>query len=1065
MISDADRFRELACRFAALDVPCQENAVVVDAAVVHRLLDQLNSLSLYGQTVVDHALGERLLEAGVTLVSSAPPPTDHLITKFSSLVVNLLKGQKLSNEALVVTLVEYHVTILRRHAAWVRPYVLSSLGAVLLSGANTAATGQSFLLKSLDELIGVDGLLLQLAGSADDVETRRCALKCLEHLALGWGNRLRKDGIRRSLAVFVENFRCGHSPPPDKIEHCTNLVSYLVGLRNIVIGLRMSDVAALGELLAVLKSLMFYGLLEYSGLPSVDCLYPSPLSQSHLADAVKANQPSSPGSKNSRNSRTKRWSASQRGRSGCDVESAYADDRAPRSSSGSRYQSSWTKAGNSETECWDAEVLRSLQSRVRLRAIAALTALFEVVNRKITFGYWSSFLPSDDVAGASAARGTLVCVFLKDPAPKVRCGALSLLKVMLEGSKQFLGLADDRDRCKAASFMALSQTLASMVRGLQRALILALVSETSTPVLTQVLLCVAALVQAVQIQRLAPDFVAKFARHLKPMIDHSESNVSVAALTAFGMIASVEPALPEVSNVLGDGHGGSWLIDVCADNVIRRGVRSTPLPVRIESLQVLAALARVHFALVRNRLSVVVGVVKSGLDDKDASVNLHSAKLLEEFGRSFASVSSDGASFQLVEEIYRSLLAVMSAPRDGLDNSVLLAKFCDCLSTMSADVISLLPVHQRILCKTSLLGLGRDEDRGVKAAAVRALGVFVLHESIREDCEFLADVLHVVIPAFTEDPSADVRSKAAWTIANVTDALVLGRECDGRSFLDQVIDDQLLLRLCTAVLHGTTPSSDGNDRVRSNTVRALGNLLRYFGSEHLLEVDFAEMARKSIEALHTSASTGANMKVRWNACYALGNAFRNRLLLKREDSDGLTTTTVTVSGDVLLALSVVAKECKNFKVRINAAAALAVPIQAESYDDCPMATIVGNLLVGLDNIQASMDFVEYQHRDNLVEQLCTSVCHLIGLLRPSDVDSVSSVVEAYVELLRCHLGRCVERRRGDADAGETKKPSEFVAIHDAAISHLAVLESTAFPSDSLEKLIGAFTVSRSSWID
>lgn len=58
-----------------------------------------------------------------------------------------------------------------------------------------------------------------------------------------------------------------------------------------------------------------------------------------------------------------------------------------------------------------------------------------------------------------------------------------------------------------------------------------------------------------------------------------------------------------------------------------------------------------------------------------------------------------------------------------------------------------------------------------QASSVRALGVFVLYPSLREDVLFVADTANKVLAAM-EDLRLIVRMRAAWSLANLSDALV-----------------------------------------------------------------------------------------------------------------------------------------------------------------------------------------------------------------------------------------------------------------------------------------------------
>ena len=74
--------------------------------------------------------------------------------------------------------------------------------------------------------------------------------------------------------------------------------------------------------------------------------------------------------------------------------------------------------------------------------------------------------------------------------------------------------------------------------------------------------------------------------------------------------------------------------------------------------------------------------------------------------------------------------------------------------------------------------------------------------------------------------------------------------------------------------------------------------------------------------------------------------------------------------DVHNALATVVRNCKNFKVRINAAMAFSVPVKRENFGSTQ--TFVGvwdSLLGGLQGSETVNDFMEYKYRDSLLEQV------------------------------------------------------------------------------------------------
>lgn len=69
-----------------------------------------------------------------------------------------------------------------------------------------------------------------------------------------------------------------------------------------------------------------------------------------------------------------------------------------------------------------------------------------------------------------------------------------------------------------------------------------------------------------------------------------------------------------------------------------------------------------------------------------------------------------------------------------------------------------------------LLGLSADPESLVRESAARTLGVFVLFPCQRSDVSFVADTANAVISCMQDE---HYKVKAAWAMANVSDALVL----------------------------------------------------------------------------------------------------------------------------------------------------------------------------------------------------------------------------------------------------------------------------------------------------
>ena len=67
-------------------------------------------------------------------------------------------------------------------------------------------------------------------------------------------------------------------------------------------------------------------------------------------------------------------------------------------------------------------------------------------------------------------------------------------------------------------------------------------------------------------------------------------------------------------------------------------------------------------------------------------------------------------------------------------------------------------------------------------------------------------------------------------------------------------------------------------------------------------------------------------------------------------------------------LTALTQECKNLKVRINAAVALRAPANRTQYGDY-YVPIWRGIMAAMENAANVDDFTEYKHKDNLIEQV------------------------------------------------------------------------------------------------
>ncbi|XP_018586040.2 HEAT repeat-containing protein 6 [Scleropages formosus] len=1055
---------------------------------------------------------------------------EHLVIKFCQLTHHLLNRlQVIVDEPSFDRLVSYSTRALAACSPWTHAEILQALAALVYGNGPKCQ-------KYLPDLLGRGGVLVRYSSpSQPDLELRRTAVHCLANLCLGLPGQPYLEESYRSVCfqTFLQILQAPRPPNVDDIVFCMLLQDALKGMQYYLNGAKGKLTAGehLGTLLAVLKKYMFFGLWGINlEMPTI--LYPTPLPQYEGVPAAKEDSPRDvpaqsrqPGNKKRKSRGRSKKAEPEAGHGEDDEEAQEAEVRqSPRKAGGGETHSHWSlgptyagrpssvaqreappslypswKRSSSDSEFSDPEggmqsKLRLYQARVRQGALHCFLAAVKCVEKRVLYGYWSSFVPDAPSIGSPPAL-TLLTIALKDPSPKVRAGSLQVLSALLEGSRKFLSAAEDTGAPRQA-FTPFSVTLAGSLRELHRGLVLALVAESSSQTLTQVIKCLAHLVCNVPYGRLRPGLLKTLWQQIGPYVSHRDVNVRVSSLTLLGAVVSAQAPLSEVRLLLqqppgsgsasgalsgpstpqeaqpqggrsgpekeapsscgrlpeGNSQSQCWLLQLCVSLVVQpredpcsdsdAGAAAPgalePSPVRLEALQVLAHLVRGYFSLVQAHLLELGEVSAQCLRETDPSIQLHGAKLLEELGSGIIQqYRGDSATEQAyrvpVRQVVQFWLEVLSGPLTGaLQNELhptLQTSACDILSSILPQAFTQLPDKSQLLCITVLLGLSYSENSPVKAAAVRALGVYVLFPCLREDVMFVADTANSILTSL-EDRSPNVRAKAAWSLGNLTDTLIVNMASVGRDFQEE-FSDMLLLKMLRSA---TSACLGDKDRVKSNAVRALGNLLHFLQPAHLSRSGFEGPMDEAVRALIDAVRSDATMKVRWNACYALGNAFRN---------PALPLGTAPWTADAYSALSQAVTCCRNFKVRIKSAAALSVPAERDRYGGAAQFGKLWRALArALECSNEAEDFLEYRYCAGLRTQLCRTLLHLMSLCQPDDLPAVAAplaeesrpALHAY--FAHYHLDEGNQGQPENDGVRESCQPQEKLGRLEEIVAHL-----------------------------
>uniref|UniRef100_L7M280 HEAT repeat-containing protein 6 n=1 Tax=Rhipicephalus pulchellus TaxID=72859 RepID=L7M280_RHIPC len=966
---------------------------------------------------------------------------DDLISYFGQLVFDICTKQKVTLETKTLhKAMEYFLKALSFCSFWVLANCISACGALLYS--NVPRLEQFW-----EQLLGRGCAFETLLSSLElDMDAKLATLKALRAMTVrNPGEPYMPDAYITRMVEILLNVLSGPCFNDSTVQAQTLVISALRCLQNIFSTKWNFPSEHLGNLLGILKSLSFFGFPGQKNRQYLS-LNPSPLC-THLPSVATSDESQS----QSKTSTPKRRNRKKKVKKG----NAFPKEDTPEQSEDENVktpQQFWKKTSSSESELSDSEgsqVVRQrhLQASVRRNVYFTLTHITKVVDSREMFGYWLHFLPDIPVTIGAPQTQTVLLTILKDPNPQVRVAALDLLTAFVTKYKPFLGLAA-YSGSKRTAFTTLSETVAAILGEVHRCLHLAIIAENKSAQIIQLLKCLAAVVTGSPYHRLQPGLLSRVINDVAIFMDNKDTQVQVAALTVLGAVVNVTPWPKEVAAALEQSSapslrnkdtestngsdkfpGSCWLVAACADKLLvdmTESARIATTAVRVEALQVMTNMCQGYFAQLMRSSDFVVSAVEACLRDPNSTIKMHTLKLLGAFSKKLAEAISmkqdeDKADakrcLDLGHHLWLDCLlnGTLQSFLQDLSEPMLQTESCNCLSTIGSAMWDSLPEDRRVLCITVLLGLARSpdsnanvvewtEDAFVRNAAIRCLSIFCMYTSLREDLLFLMDVGEIAVEALED---ASVRMSASWALSNVAEMLSELRKSE--SEVASEVPDTFVCLLGNAAIR-VRPDKN---QMQANAVRTLGCLLQFISAKNLENENIRKLVISSTSCLIQSLSAGL-MKVRWNACYSLGCLLGSTDVISADYVD-----VVSVFSALLSSLN----SCSNFKVRIQAAAALAVPKVRSTYGD-QMQTVWCGTLTAVEGTKQSVDYRELQHQEQLREQLCATICHLLSLAEPEDLPGMARAALEH----ECNISGAFKRTQGKLSLIELlNKSREHVA--------------------------------------
>ncbi|KAF8937940.1 HEAT repeat-containing protein 6 [Haplosporangium gracile] len=643
-------------------------------------------------------------------------------------------------------------------------------------------------------------------------------------------------------------------------------------------------------------------------------------------------------------------------------------------------QSSDSEYSDSESGVHQAQRMQH-DGKVRLNALLCLQAMARAVPKQLQ-PHWPKFLTTSTsplTTLATYKAPSLLSLMGSDPIPTVRTAACIVLGNILESSKQYLAMAEEKSQLSGmkshAGILTLSEKVGLMTRELHVGVAAAMNNVDNTveqAIVIHMIKCATSIVTNCTYEKMRRGLALTIFNSIKRFLDSDELGLQVATLLFTTALLSNTSAQTELRETIllpsQDENTTPNLLSQLMDLIDGADI---PIPVRVEAWNTLSAIARHHVVVIQSswpRFDTALAIEHNAEDSRARTAGL---LFLEEFAKSGSSASPPSTSAWWKDILERHILNVFS------DSPSFKALGCDCISHISAEAFNGLSNRLEVLIMSLVLGTAMDENATARAAACRAIGVFILFPSLREDCTLIVDMANTVL-GLCRDPNLNVRVRASWAVGNLSDSLVLLKS-NGQ---DDVLEEVLTLSLWTKVMRTALAVCQDNEKLKSNGIRAIGGLLRVT-FEGILERERHSLVKEAVYALIKHMEQGS-LKGRWNACYAVQNALLNPdfpIGSTAGTSYALDSDMVSWTKDVYSALLQAIQQNKNFKVRINACAALAVPkTRAKFGDQALFRNIIQVLMTAVQNLdheQGQHEFGEFQYRGQLETRLLRCLDHLL----------------------------------------------------------------------------------------
>lgn len=653
--------------------------------------------------------------------------------------------------------------------------------------------------------------------------------------------------------------------------------------------------------------------------------------------------------------------------------------------------------------------------KLRLMTINLITTLAQSVDKKLLFGYFHTLF-------SEPSTSSLLMAITNDSSVKCRTSALQAVTLLLFRFRQYLMLAEINNG-GTTSFTPLVVAIGNTLLSLYELFSNILARETHTDILIQTLKATATLIEVTPLQRCQVNVIAKIVPHVHQLLKLQDLTLKVACLHVMQAVYSCEGMseallkdielnqrqleLEEIEYdeiedrevsvpdpIESDSTANNWLLEELYNYL---GLYPTKPPIqnlqlRIQSLQTLQGVAVFIQLYAATDLVNISKALKGALLDHSSDIKLHASRTHEIITRNLNKLIVENTDYMHLKDPYYGYWnelqevvtkEIQTQDKTAVQKSILM----DSLVNVEC-IYERLSRDRQLFLVSFVNGTAFDEDPELKGSAVRCLSIYSRFPCLRDDYDFLENGIEISANSIHE-PEFVVKLKASWALANFSD--IFAKE--GKVKVSQA-SLKSMFQACVP-----QPGVNVNEKIRTNLIRCLGNLLKVVEPHHVKAL--GELCHAATNMIAVNIKSKESMKLKWNSCHAAQNMMKNEVMFapefgwKWQDKmfdhlfhDAMTST--------------------NFKVKNSCVNAIASAEKRSHYGSLFVASykLLIDVLINSNNM---VDYNEYKHKENLQEEICLAISHFFVLMTVDDVEPFVEIIESNQDMIKNLWTRSINR--------------------------------------------------------